>query len=255
MKIMSKFYTFFLAYLFITVLPSNVLATIWQLDFDGQISDITEYLGEIATETKGAYNFHDDRFYVGQSFYGNFIIDDSVLPSSTLADDPEKDIYSAVIDSFINIEGYTYKKGSTYASYAQIWDRGEPNFIKDVFSVSGNTYIRPFDLGSGSDLSSFRVNLFDRDGDIFSSPNLVDALKNLSLMDDIAQQFEYANLGLLHMSTGESVTNEYLFLDGSLNAVTVSLHNSNPVPEPSTILLLGSGLLGLGWYGRKRKKA
>lgn len=28
-----------------------------------------------------------------------------------------------------------------------------------------------------------------------------------------------------------------------------------PVPEPSTFLLLGSGLFGLGWYGRKRKKA
>ena len=28
-----------------------------------------------------------------------------------------------------------------------------------------------------------------------------------------------------------------------------------PIPEPSTILLLGSGLLGLFWYGRKRKKS
>ncbi len=28
-----------------------------------------------------------------------------------------------------------------------------------------------------------------------------------------------------------------------------------PVPEPSTILLLGSGLFGLAWYSRKRKKA
>lgn len=30
--------------------------------------------------------------------------------------------------------------------------------------------------------------------------------------------------------------------------------NVAPVPEPSTILLLSGGLLGLGWYGRKRKK-
>ena len=31
--------------------------------------------------------------------------------------------------------------------------------------------------------------------------------------------------------------------------------SNQPVPEPATFLLLGSGLLGLGWYGRKRKKS
>jgi hypothetical protein len=41
-----------------------------------------------------------------------------------------------------------------------------------------------------------------------------------------------------------------LVATGSDNALTPI-----PNPEPSTFLLLGSGLVGLAWYGRKRKKS
>jgi len=43
------------------------------------------------------------------------------------------------------------------------------------------------------------------------------------------------------------VTFDYALLD-------VNPLETNPVPEPSTVLLLGSGLIGLAWYGRRRKK-
>ena len=39
----------------------------------------------------------------------------------------------------------------------------------------------------------------------------------------------------------------------AMNAGKISYIGA-PVPEPSTVLLLCIGLLGLGWYGRKRKK-
>ncbi|UCD89823.1 MAG: PEP-CTERM sorting domain-containing protein [Desulfobacterales bacterium] len=33
---------------------------------------------------------------------------------------------------------------------------------------------------------------------------------------------------------------------------TVSDSNAHPIPEPATMFLLGSGLLALGWIGRKK---
>jgi len=43
--------------------------------------------------------------------------------------------------------------------------------------------------------------------------------------------------------------------DGLRGVDNINLQVGAPVPEPATILLFGSGLIGLAWYGRKRKSA
>lgn len=64
----------------------------------------------------------------------------------------------------------------------------------------------------------------------------------------------YINFGVLETPQGGAVTN-YQIYGGPFAATVEGCMSESPVPEPSTILLLGSGLLGLVWYGRKRKKA
>jgi len=58
-----------------------------------------------------------------------------------------------------------------------------------------------------------------------------------------------AELGATYFISVEGVAAEPF--GGALYGISIS---TAPVPEPSTILLLGSGLAGLAWYGRKRKK-
>lgn len=235
----------------LSVASFNVNAELWRLDFNGQISSITEFLGEITTENRGDYNFHDDRFYVGQDFSGYIVLDDSALPGEMFADDPDKDLYSATTDSYLDIGGYVYEKGGAHPGSVQIWNRGEPEYYKDVFTAGGKTNAMPFYMGPGSDLSSFHARLYDKDGDVFSSTSLIQSLTELSMMGNIVQQFEHASLGFIHNSQGDDVTNQYLSMNGIFSEVTVS--QIAAVPIPAAVWLLGSGLLGLIGIARRKK--
>ncbi len=67
---------------------------------------------------------------------------------------------------------------------------------------------------------------------------------------------DFSHTGLLdiQLPEGASFTSSSGFLLTNIDDDQQGSDN-NPVPEPTTILLLGGGLFGLGWYGRKRKRA
>lgn len=78
------------------------------------------------------------------------------------------------------------------------------------------------------------------------------------------------NGGILSWTFNQTINNGILFTDpleasikaryvnsygrkvGALVSENITLQTPHQVPEPSTLLLLGSGLIGLGFWGRKR---
>lgn len=76
------------------------------------------------------------------------------------------------------------------------------------------------------------------------------------VLDDLDNDLTYGvDLSLVDISQeGGLFTSEKNIAYPRIGSWLVTVESA-PVPEPSTILLLGSGLAGLAWYGRKRKKA
>ncbi|MCW8859666.1 MAG: PEP-CTERM sorting domain-containing protein [Deltaproteobacteria bacterium] len=111
--------------------------------------------------------------------------------------------------------------GATYNYFGLWWgsvdDYNTLSFYKDggeVASFGGYSVAPPADGDQGSDVTNLYVNFYDL-------PDF-DSFR----MTSTSYAFEADNIAV----------------------------GTAPVPEPSTLLLLGSGLLGLGWYGWKRKK-
>lgn len=135
-------------------------------------------------------------------------------------------------------------------------------YVLDSYKYGSDFFIDSLSFGAYHDFISFPGMIGDQ---WHSSTQVVfedvDTEVNLTSSQDLPI-WEYSFSQEIDDHYGEiywqsfSPASNYFSLKYDIDLATASLKPApKPIPEPATILLLGSGLISLAWYARKRKRA
>ena len=153
---------------------------------------------------------------------------------------------------WMNLNGGAVAKAKYAADEHEFGYIDTSDVYRSLFNVQSNYFGTIYDDISGKTLGSADVLTFKW------------ALRDLSVTNQYTSD-PSDNNGLDHMVTwlitggDEDLIGSYVIawedrndLDWDYNDLVVEITNAAPVPEPATMLLLGSGLIGLAGLGRKK---
>ena len=212
---MKKILTFLCAVMLVLGMVGSASATTY--DFEDMI-DNWEVNGEIYDSVYIDQQYSYLPNYVGSPFsYTHDINDDVNFVAGDLVTEANLEL------DFVNMEGVTGYEGDAHGScYFFGWHRYDNReFVKYTYDSGASSWVE-----------------IDTDNDIQTALLTIDWLNSDGLLDvtiNLWNTTGTADIGLDHSrvyGTAETA----------------------PVPEPSTILLMGIGLLGLVGYSRKRSK-
>ena len=217
-------------------LPAGASASPVTYHFSGDASSVStpDFAGALATAT-GGYG----------SISGSFTFDNSVADSNS---DSSVGVYPGAITSLqFSIGGLTFGADDTAGNRTiEVDDNklntgtGNPNdrYLVDM----GTTFSTNHSIDGFGNLDTFQIGLHDGDGTTFSG----DSFPTLSQINALTA---FRGLRLHFSSALESGTVQYTL--GQFYAPEGG--GSSGVPEPPAMVLLGTGLLGIGFLRRRRQ--